>query len=67
LIAYTDGLIERRGEDIDVGIERITSAAADSRGMDPRLVADLLIAGQTAGLGGSGGRRHEWIAGRITV
>ncbi len=49
LIAYTDGLIERRGEDIDVGIDRITAAAADCVGMEPRLVADLLIAGQTAG------------------
>jgi PAS domain S-box-containing protein len=49
LIAYTDGLIERRGEDIDVGIKRIAAAAASRPGMDPRLVADLLIAEQTAG------------------
>jgi serine phosphatase RsbU (regulator of sigma subunit) len=49
LIAYTDGLIERRGEDIDVGVRRIATAAASRPGMDPRLVADLLIAEQTAG------------------
>lgn len=49
LIAYTDGLIERRGEDIDVGVKRIATAAAGRPGMDPRLVADLLIAEQTAG------------------
>jgi PAS domain S-box-containing protein len=49
LIAYTDGLVERRGEDIDIGLTRFIDAATSSRGMDPRLVADLLIAGQTAG------------------
>jgi PAS domain S-box-containing protein len=49
LIAYTDGLVERRGEDIDIGLTRFIDAATNSRGMDPRLVADLLIAGQTAG------------------
>ena len=25
---YTDGLVERRGEDIDVGIDRLVAAAA---------------------------------------
>ena len=28
LLAYTDGLIERRGESLDVGLERLVSAAA---------------------------------------
>jgi hypothetical protein len=32
-----------------VGIKRIAAAAASRPGMDPRLVADLLIAEQTAG------------------
>ena len=28
VVAYTDGLVERRGEDIDLGIERVVSAVA---------------------------------------
>jgi serine phosphatase RsbU (regulator of sigma subunit) len=46
LIAFTDGLIERRGEAIDAGLERVVAAAATRVGMDPRVVADLLIAEQ---------------------
>jgi PAS domain S-box-containing protein len=46
LIAFTDGLIERRGEAIDVGIERVIAAVATRAGMDPRVVVDLLIAEQ---------------------
>jgi serine phosphatase RsbU (regulator of sigma subunit) len=49
LVAYTDGLIERRGEDIDVSVKRIATAVANRGGMDARLVADLLIAEQIAG------------------
>jgi PAS domain S-box-containing protein len=49
LIAYSDGLVERRGEDIDIGIARITAAVATTAGMESRLVADLLIAEQSAG------------------
>lgn len=39
LVAYTDGLVERRSEDIDVGMRRLV-AAADEHGDEP--VADLL-------------------------
>lgn len=39
LIGYTDGLIERRGENIDVGLERLRNAAQASDGLD---VGDLL-------------------------
>jgi serine phosphatase RsbU (regulator of sigma subunit) len=46
LIAYTDGLIERRDEDIDVGMERLTTAARqDASSVDDlveRIVDDLL-------------------------
>jgi serine phosphatase RsbU (regulator of sigma subunit)/anti-sigma regulatory factor (Ser/Thr protein kinase) len=40
LLAVTDGLVERRGEDIDVGIERVLAAAA---GTDPQRGADRLM------------------------
>ena len=30
LIAYTDGLVERRGESLDLGLERLRSVAQDS-------------------------------------
>ena len=39
LVAYTDGLVERRGEDIDTGTQRLV-AAADRHVREP--VADLL-------------------------
>ena len=46
LIAFTDGLIERRGEAIDVGLERLrTAALAESPSIDAlltRIVAELL-------------------------
>jgi serine phosphatase RsbU (regulator of sigma subunit) len=32
LLAYTDGLVERRGENLDVGRERLRTAALDTRG-----------------------------------
>ncbi len=35
LTVYTDGLVERRGEILDVGLERLRSAVADAGG-DPR-------------------------------
>jgi serine phosphatase RsbU (regulator of sigma subunit) len=42
LVAYTDGLVERRGESLDVGLERLRSAAGG--GMEPleELLARLL-------------------------
>ncbi|MET9118988.1 SpoIIE family protein phosphatase [Streptomyces longwoodensis] len=43
LVLYTDGLIERRGEDIDVGLERLTTALAQDRTLDPDPLADALL------------------------
>ncbi len=38
LVAFTDGLVERRGESIDLGLERLVSAAPDG----PVTIEDLL-------------------------
>jgi anti-anti-sigma factor len=43
LLLYTDGLVERRGENLDVGLGRLTSAAARLARTDPAaLTRDLL-------------------------
>lgn len=39
---YTDGLVERRGEDIDRGLERLLQAAAGTTD-DPELLCDRLL------------------------
>ncbi|MFF7701096.1 SpoIIE family protein phosphatase [Streptomyces lydicus] len=44
LVLYTDGLIERRGEDIDAGLERLTTALAQDQTLPPELLADTLLA-----------------------
>jgi len=49
LLAFTDGLVERRGEHIGIGLERVREAAADEVGslgdtLD-RIVGDLLEGG----------------------
>ncbi|MCQ4041647.1 SpoIIE family protein phosphatase [Streptantibioticus rubrisoli] len=44
LILYTDGLIERRGEDIEVGLTRLTSALATCTGFGADHLADTLLA-----------------------
>ncbi|MET8036291.1 MULTISPECIES: PP2C family protein-serine/threonine phosphatase [unclassified Streptomyces] len=44
LVLYTDGLIERRGEDIDVGLARLTSALAHCTALTPARLADTLLA-----------------------
>ncbi|MEV7380645.1 SpoIIE family protein phosphatase [Streptomyces lydicus] len=44
LVLYTDGLIERRGEDIDAGLERLTTALAQDQALPPELLADALLA-----------------------
>ena len=49
LVAFTDGLVERRGENIDLGLDRLVRAA---RG-DPATI-DGLLAGLTATLGPDG-------------
>ncbi|MBQ1089260.1 PP2C family protein-serine/threonine phosphatase [Streptomyces sp. B93] len=43
LVLYTDGLIERRGEDIDVGLDRLTTALAQDRILAPDPLADALL------------------------
>ncbi|WP_254886190.1 PP2C family protein-serine/threonine phosphatase [Streptomyces sp. NA02950] len=44
LVLYTDGLIERRDEDIDVGLERLTAGLARHSGQGPEELADALLA-----------------------
>ncbi|MFE0352070.1 PP2C family protein-serine/threonine phosphatase [Streptomyces nigra] len=44
LVLYTDGLIERRGEDIDVGLARLTSALDQDGTLGPDQLADELLA-----------------------
>ncbi|OKJ88370.1 hypothetical protein AMK31_07605 [Streptomyces sp. TSRI0107] len=40
---YTDGLIERRDEDIDAGLARLTTALAQDSALDPDRLADALL------------------------
>jgi len=43
LILYTDGLIERRGEDLDLGLARLAAAATECAGLDTgKVCAELL-------------------------
>jgi serine phosphatase RsbU (regulator of sigma subunit)/anti-sigma regulatory factor (Ser/Thr protein kinase) len=45
LLAFTDGLVERRGEVLDDGLKRLRTAAADAAGSPlPRLLDDVLDA-----------------------
>ncbi|MGW5665089.1 SpoIIE family protein phosphatase [Streptomyces sp. NPDC003758] len=44
LILYTDGLIERRGEDIDAGLTRLTSTLATCTDFGAEHLADALLA-----------------------
>jgi serine phosphatase RsbU (regulator of sigma subunit) len=44
LVLYTDGLIERRGEDIDAGLARLTSALATCTEFGAEHLADALLA-----------------------
>ncbi|MEU9135016.1 SpoIIE family protein phosphatase [Streptomyces sp. NPDC048404] len=43
LVLYTDGLIERRTEDIDVGLGRLAAALTHHRGAEPEVLADALL------------------------
>ncbi|MCQ8188302.1 PP2C family protein-serine/threonine phosphatase [Streptomyces rugosispiralis] len=43
LVLYTDGLIERRGEDIDVGLRRLTGTLARHTSLGPDHLADTLL------------------------
>lgn len=43
LVLYTDGLVERRGEDIDSGLGRLAEALVRHRDMGPQALADALL------------------------
>ncbi|MER5778074.1 SpoIIE family protein phosphatase [Streptomyces sp. NPDC002039] len=43
LVLYTDGLVERRREDIDVGLARLTRALTRHRGSDSEALADAIL------------------------
>lgn len=43
LVLYTDGLIERRREDIDAGIDRLSAALSRYDDGDPDKLADILL------------------------
>ncbi|MET9616347.1 PP2C family protein-serine/threonine phosphatase [Kitasatospora indigofera] len=49
LVLYTDGLIERRQEDIDVGLARLADSLAEHRREDPEALADFVLAALLAG------------------
>ncbi|MFD7609361.1 PP2C family protein-serine/threonine phosphatase [Streptomyces sp. NPDC059828] len=55
LVLYTDGLIERRGEDIDSGLARLTDALARYHRLGAERLADAVL----ARLGVSGGARDD--------
>ncbi|KRE52507.1 PP2C family protein-serine/threonine phosphatase [Phycicoccus sp. Soil748] len=48
LLLYTDGLVERRGEDLDVGIARLSRVLAEHRSLDVEELADRLLLELTA-------------------
>jgi len=51
LVLYTDGLVENRGEDLDVGLSRLLDAVAVRRDPpDPGEVADAALASSLAGV-----------------
>jgi len=54
-VLYTDGLIERRGEDIDASLQRLTDALARYARHNPEHLADALL----AHLGVSSGARDD--------
>ncbi|MGW3567918.1 PP2C family protein-serine/threonine phosphatase [Streptomyces sp. NPDC000941] len=43
LVLYTDGLIERRGEDIDVGLGRLADSLSRHGDLEPERLADALL------------------------
>ena len=44
LVLYTDGLIERRREDIDIGLDRLADSLTRHRHNGPESLADALLA-----------------------
>ncbi|MFK0259333.1 PP2C family protein-serine/threonine phosphatase [Streptomyces sp. NPDC090445] len=55
LVLYTDGLIERRDRDIDVGLQQLTDALARHASLNPERLADAVL----ARLGVAGGARDD--------
>ena len=49
VVMFTDGLVERRGESIDVGLQRLLVAVEDSRHSTPQEIGDLLVERLTDG------------------
>jgi serine phosphatase RsbU (regulator of sigma subunit)/anti-sigma regulatory factor (Ser/Thr protein kinase) len=43
LVLYTDGLVERRGESLDVGLERLRAAAEAVHGLEAQAARDGLV------------------------
>jgi serine phosphatase RsbU (regulator of sigma subunit) len=43
LVLYTDGLVERRSEDIETGLERLADSLARHRDADPEVMADAVL------------------------
>ncbi|WP_167162165.1 SpoIIE family protein phosphatase [Streptomyces sp. MBT27] len=43
LVLYTDGLVERRHEDIDTGLRRLADSLASHHGADPEALADAVL------------------------
>ena len=44
LVLYTDGLVERRGERIDLGLRRLVHAVQATAASDPEAMADAVVA-----------------------
>jgi PAS domain S-box-containing protein len=55
LVLFTDGLIERRGEDIDASLDRLVAVLGRFAGEHPERLADLVL----AELGVAGGARDD--------
>jgi serine phosphatase RsbU (regulator of sigma subunit) len=55
LVLYTDGLVERRGEDIDDGLRRLTEGLRRHARLDPEPLAEALL----ADLGVAGGAADD--------
>ncbi len=53
LVLYAEGLIERRGEDIDAGLHRLTTILAADPRLSPGRLADTLLS--RLGLSSGGG------------
>jgi serine phosphatase RsbU (regulator of sigma subunit) len=64
LVLYTDGLVENRGEDLDVGLRRLAEAVADP-GRPPRSPGEVADATLAASL--AGGQRQDDLCVLVAV